>query len=298
MEVSATRLRPMSFTDIVDTAVSLYRQNFVLFAGVAAVLAVPEAIINTLITATSGGANPITTTNGSSSIHFNSAYPAATSGTAVIGYIFGIVITGALARVISARYLGARITVGEAYTSVGLGRFILLFLASILEGIVAVVPVIVAILLFVLTIVLHAAVGVAVLAGIVLFPAALISLIYILLHLEFVSQAIVIERLGVIQGFKRSWQLVSGSFWRVFGIVLLITIIIGMVQLIVGGVITGLLAVINRPAAVLISGLINVLFLPAQYGAFTLLYYDLRVRKEGFDLEHLASNIEDISPQT
>ncbi|HZT95490.1 MAG TPA: hypothetical protein VFB34_01510 [Chloroflexota bacterium] len=286
------RLRPMTFTDLIDATVSLYRRNFALFAGVVAVLAVPEAIINTLLTI-STVSSPITTSkaNGSTNFHFNPVFPVAAGATAVIGFLFGIVITGALAQAISARYLGEPMTVGRAYGSVGVGRFAALAAASVLSGIVIALPVIVAAGIFVLLLVAHAPVIAIVLAAIVLFVAGAVLAICIWVRLQFIPQAIVIERLSIGGGFRRSWALVSGSAWRVFGIVLLISLIVGGIEGVVGLVFAGVLSVFSHPAATLVSSLVDTLILPAQFGAFTLLYYDLRVRKEGFDLEHLANHL-------
>ena len=48
---------------------------------------------------------------------------------------------------------------------------------------------------------------------------------------------------------------------------------------------TGLLAVV-------LGGLIQLLVYPLFYCVLTVTYYDLRVRKEGFDLEVLASTLQ------
>ena len=43
--------------------------------------------------------------------------------------------------------------------------------------------------------------------------------------------------------------------------------------------------------AVVLGGLIQLLIYPLFYCVLTVAYYDLRVRKEGFDLEVLASTL-------
>ena len=43
--------------------------------------------------------------------------------------------------------------------------------------------------------------------------------------------------------------------------------------------------------AVAVSGLVQVFIYPLFYCVLTVAYYDLRVRKEGFDLEVLASTL-------
>jgi len=44
--------------------------------------------------------------------------------------------------------------------------------------------------------------------------------------------------------------------------------------------------------AVVLAGLVQLLVYPLFYCVLTVAYYDLRVRKEGFDLEVLASTLQ------
>jgi hypothetical protein len=46
--------------------------------------------------------------------------------------------------------------------------------------------------------------------------------------------------------------------------------------------------------AVLLGGIIQLLIYPLFYCVLTVAYYDLRVRKEGFDLEVLASTLQSV----
>ena len=108
------------------------------------------------------------------------------------------------------------------------------------------------------------------------------------------SFAVVIEGKGPIAGLGRSWNLVTGSWWRVFGIglvfalaitvvVLVVAIPLGIVGAIAGG---GDGAGIGGNVA---GAIATALITPFAYIAGTLLYFDLRVRKEGFDLDALAA---------
>jgi hypothetical protein len=42
----------------------------------------------------------------------------------------------------------------------------------------------------------------------------------------------------------------------------------------------------------LVNGLLAIITAPLQAAIITVIYYDLRVRKEAFDVEHLAANLE------
>jgi hypothetical protein len=118
-----------------------------------------------------------------------------------------------------------------------------------------------------------------------------------------VPSLIVLERLSIRRAIRRSWSLTGGFFWRTLGILLLITVIVNVVAQIVTTPLTLLfsmvLALIDPnaafeayiPAAVLyILTLLIALVLGAvtavvQSAAVALIYIDLRMRKEGLDLE-------------
>jgi hypothetical protein len=292
MQDQPSRLRPLDLTGIIDSAIALYRQNFALFAGVVAVLAVPEAILTTIVTFGAGTSSNFlrpSSQGGNPNLHFQGAWAVGFAATTLLSFIFGIVITGALARVISARYLAERMTVGEAYTSVGVGRFAAVVAASLLLGITVTIPPIIATIALIVMVVAGAPVAAIVLISIALFVGAIVLDIKMWVHFLFIPQSIVIERRGIIDSFRRSWDLVRGSYWRVFGITLLVMFMVSATQGIIGAVVGVPLLFTLPQASVIVSALLGILFQPFQYGALTLLYYDLRVRKEGFDLEHLAA---------
>jgi hypothetical protein len=299
------RLRPLSLGDILDTAIALYRQNFALFAGVVAVIAVPEALI-TLLIRLSQPASPFSTTTtrgfeggSSTSFQWHTSYFAGFGGSLLVTAVFNVLITGALARTISERYLGRQITIAESYTEVGVGGFVSLAIASILTGILTAAGFVVAgviIALLVLIAVAGVPAWISVLLGIVIGVAGVAAAVYVWVHLQFVAQAIVIERRGIIASLKRSWDLINGSGWRVFGIVIVISLLVFIVSAIVGGVLNIPLAILNAQAGSVVGSLLSILFQPFQFAAYTLLYYDLRVRKEGFDMEQLAGHIGESRP--
>src|SRR5262249_19880585 len=90
---------------------------------------------------------------------------------------------------------------------------------------------------------------------------------------------------------RRSWELVRGNRGRVF----LVLFVFWLMSLLVstgGGWFVGLFVEPTSAAAVsaqsIVSNIIEIVILPLQTIAITLLYYDLRIRKEGFDLEMLS----------
>jgi len=285
----------MTLGDILDTAIALYRQNFALFAGIVALLAVPETLFS-LFVRLAGPSSFVTSTtgsSGSSTFHFHDTFFVAEGGSLLITLVFNLLITGALARAISERYLGRSISVTEAYTSVGLGRFVLLALASLLTTVIlAAGPIVAAVIIVVLAIAGISA-GLVAFVGVVLGLAAVVFAVYAWVHLQFVAQALVIERTEVVGSLRRSWSLVDRSGWRVLGIVLVISILVGILSAIVGGIIGVVVGLAVPVLGSVVGSLVAILFQPFQFAAVTLLYYDLRVRKEGFDLEQLAGHLPD-----
>ncbi|MGV8876557.1 MAG: hypothetical protein ACOH1K_03480 [Rhodoglobus sp.] len=119
-----------------------------------------------------------------------------------------------------------------------------------------------------------------------------------------VPSALMIERLSLGRAIRRSWSLVSGNFWRTFGILALITVIVQAVSSVVSvpiSLIGGMGTALVNPTGntdvgvasfigiylvtIIISVAIGAITIIIQSAAPALLYIDLRMRSEGFDLE-------------
>jgi hypothetical protein len=112
------------------------------------------------------------------------------------------------------------------------------------------------------------------------------------------SQSIVIERLGPVAGMSRSKQLVSGNLGKVFGTTfiagLIASLASGLFQ-VIGALLTGGIGPSTTVTAATIRELFSLagqaLGMPISASVAILLYYDLRIRKEGFDLQMLAQTL-------
>ncbi|MET1053353.1 MAG: hypothetical protein ABWX65_12010 [Mycetocola sp.] len=145
-------------------------------------------------------------------------------------------------------------------------------------------------------------------AGVILAIMAALALVvvgvWLGVKLSLVPSAIVLERAGVIAAIRRSWRLVDGYFWKTLGIQYLIAFIVGTVSQVVLTPIsiiymmsvsvidpTGATAEDWIAPAVLYIALIIVSLLVAsitsvvQSATLAFIYIDLRMRKEGLDLE-------------
>jgi hypothetical protein len=102
--------------------------------------------------------------------------------------------------------------------------------------------------------------------------------IYLGVRYVCVPVALVVERQGIGAAFSRSGQLVSGNWWRVFGIGVLVVLLL----LIAGGVLGAVLGLaLGQRLATFVGVIVNLILYPFVYSALVLVYYDLRLRHEG-----------------
>ena len=283
--VTRSSLQPMGFMDILDTVFGIYRNHFRLIFRICAVY-----FIFTL---------GVELCTGISTFFFESSglqgmaiaiNPIATWITTLIS-LFSL---GALLFTGAQIYLGEPITAGAAFNQVT-RRFWSYLGSSLLLMIV--------VALLALTII-----------GI---PFAL----YLGIRWGFYGQAVLIEETSATNALKRSRELVRGSWWRVFGIMLALFLLSFMIEIVLQFFLLfafgftevisaedGALEMFRRMvtpeltaweglAAYIIQSFINNavggLLLPLTPIGITLLYFDRRIRKEGFDIEAQVIDEED-----
>jgi len=273
-------LRPMSIGDILDGAIKLYRNNFLLLTGISAWVYIPLCLLGFVI---SQGIFSLLT-------QFVSIFLAA-------------VVTVA----ISERILDRKISITDSYrrTSKRLASFIG---AMLLVGLIA-VSLLIAVGLF---IVLASFIGALSFPFTSLVFTAMIGLltVAIMVWLLFIPQAVLLEGNKATKSIGRNINLVKGNFWKSYAIMILVSIAMFMVNSLVwlvGGAVLAILGggtgteqnfVQDLMVAVnqirqypIVIGIINLLLQPFRMVVITLLYYDIRVRKEGYDLEVMAKEL-------
>lgn len=144
--------------------------------------------------------------------------------------------------------------------------------------------------------------GVSLVGLLILIVISALVSSYLSIKFSVASPAMVLENLGVFAAIGRSWSLTRGNFWRLFGINILTAIITSMVAGIFGGIAGALGAIFvvvgsSSPEDVLaslnttyiltmvMSTIAQLLILPFTSSVNALLYIDLRMRKEGLDVE-------------
>lgn len=144
--------------------------------------------------------------------------------------------------------------------------------------------------------------GVSLVGLLILMVISALVSSYLSIKFSVASPAMVLENLGVFAAIGRSWSLTRGNFWRLFGINILTAIITFMVAGIFVGIADALGAIFivvgsSSPEDVIaslnttyilimvMSTIAQLLILPFTSSVNALLYIDLRMRKEGLDVE-------------
>ncbi len=286
MAVPVFDLQPMSIGDILDRTVRLYQRYFLHLIGIASV---PYLLLIPIIVMV--GSTLLVTRDLAALRN-----PGVILGLVGLGLVFvwlNFASMGALARSVSERFLGGAPSIWAAYQVV-LRRSLPLIWAYFLFGLAMIGGLLVAGVLIGVSVGVGGAVGL-----VVAIPVGFITVVgLVMLSLRFllVTQVIVIEDRRGTNALGRSWDLMRGNFWR--GVLILIFAavlggILGLVLWVPVGVVAGLGL---NPAArgvlqQVVQQLGNILAVPFGSIAFTLLYYDSRIRKEAFDLEMMARNL-------
>ncbi|QAY74546.1 hypothetical protein ET445_15625 [Agromyces protaetiae] len=155
-------------------------------------------------------------------------------------------------------------------------------------------------------------IGIAIAAVVIGGLAIAVLWAWISTKLAVVPSAIMIEGLGVRAAIARSWRLTNGYFWRTFGTILLVSVILNtaanvVVQPIsfVGGFLLPLLdptgtgdgaivavAIGISVLTVLVAVVVGAVTAVVQAAVVGVIYIDLRMRTEGLDLD-LQRYVED-----
>lgn len=113
-----------------------------------------------------------------------------------------------------------------------------------------------------------------------------VAFIWLGIRLLFVFVTVFLERQRNWGAIARSFRLTAGSFWRLFGILLVAYLILGFAGAGLGAIFNLLLPL--NALRILSTGLVSILLAPLFNLLVANLYLDLRVRREGYDLELLT----------
>jgi len=248
-------LRPLSMGEILDVAFGMYRALFTPLLIVTIVTQAVPLVLSVFVQSAGGML----------------AHPYLYLSSMLLSVVLSAVAAAASTFIISENYMGRRITAGEAFQrSVPfIGRLIsLAIMTSLLVGL--------GLVLFFIP-------------GCILFAGLILA-----------SPALVIEGIpNATDAMGRSWALSRGHRWKVFGC-MLVTFVLVLLPVVA---LSGFAVASADPESMRrgvspigivwlsVASALQVLIYPMVYCVLTVAYYDLRVRKEAFDLEVLASGL-------
>ncbi len=286
-----SKLKPLGIGDILDGTFSLYRNHITLFLGVASVYLIAIVIEYSIKGFLS---NP----NLSKIL------------ASLISLPFAVLSMGGIVVAAATIYLGGEITSSTALKQTFRRLWTLVF-CHLLWRMVQVIPLLF-IVLSINSVIRTGTWALPIMSAIICIPI----IIYFSVRWIFYVETVIIEKCSVGEALRRSSELVQENWWKVFGIICLILLSSSAVRYILenslgivlisanlaGG--TDLITLIqwsimdnvldtkSYPFYVIMTGaqmVLKALVVPIWIIGVTLLYFDRRVRKEGYDIEIVAN---------
>jgi hypothetical protein len=299
-------LRPLTLGEIYDGAFQAMRRNPAAMMGSAALVVTVAVLVSSVAQYLLGDSLAFFASMDPTYTPTNSELASGAGALGLFAFLalllqlLGIsLLTGILVTAVSQAVLGQRPTFGEVWRAavprmlplIGLS---LIFLLGYLGLSVAVF------LPGILLTVVSAPAGVIVL--ILSFFGWLAALAWLFVRLTLAAPALVLERIGVFASMRRGWTLTRDSYWRCLGILLLAGLIVGLANgaLSIPGILASsiygganaddpLAAAGFHPVQLVINGVTSVIASAIVYpfwaAVTALLYIDLRMRREGLDIE-------------
>ncbi len=304
--MSGFELRPLSLGELLDRAFLLYRRNFWLFIGI---MAIPSCVVIPMqffllrsrgVPFPFGKATP-------------RPLPASSFAFIFIYWIIYVVAQAATTYAVADAYLGRTSTIGEAYGKirgrfwrmigvafgVGIRVFGLMLLVLVIAG--AAGGIIVATMV-------RGGTTPGIFGGVVVVGFVLVGLavaIWLSMRYAVSLPAVLLEDIKVGAAIRRSVQLSRGRRGQVFVAILLGLVVLYAMAFLFQGPFYGAIAVMGMKGA-LPTWLILGMSVSSSIGGaiagpllmiiLVLCYYDLRIRKEGFDLQHMMTSLPGPDP--
>ena len=300
-------LRPLTLGELYDGAFGAVRHNPGVTLGLTAIVVVTAVALGTLISIplttwftdlfgslyAEIGEDPFLTDLGYTQDMLGVTYGSGL-GTGLLLTLATPLAMGIMAISISDSVIGRKVTVSEAWRRVAKRAWFLIGF-SLLSAVVLLVAYALATGIVAGLFLVDPTLGVI---GIFLVLAGLlVGGVWVFTRLLLVPPALAVEGGGFWATCRRAWKLTRGTFWRVLGIYLLTSIILGFVGQVVAvpiGLVMGLFMVMQSGTGLaislgityLVTGAVSVLF---GGGVMALLYIDTRMRREGLDVQLQAA---------
>lgn len=255
-------MSPRTLGDILGGAFEIYRQNASQLLLIVAVVVVPLSVLGFIVSHFAFAVTTRTVVIGNQAIQVAEARSLgivvlAGLVAAAISIITAAILQAAILRAAAQATIGDPIDIDASYRW-GLSRFGSVLLVSILVG-------------------LCVAVG---------FVLLIIPGVILLVLLAMSVPAVVVENVRGTQAMRRSWNLTSGHFWHVLGVI--------VVAALISGAVTGILSAFAGDSSVLrliLNTIGQLLVAPFSALVTVLLYLDLRARSENLTASALRAEL-------
>jgi hypothetical protein len=251
--VTELHLRPRTVSELVDAAFALYRRDSLQYIMVAAVGNAPLLILQLLVPQATTVA--VTGTPESALAASMSVFLLS-----IASWITYALMSAVVVRLGSRIYLGEKPDLGKTIAEV-VPRLPALMLAALMKGFLAVI-------------------------GVFFF---LVGVLYVVARYFAVSTTIVLENQGPLAAFSRSSELSKGRKRHILNTLLLVYLIYFVLSI-------GVTLFAQLASSHIIQTVVTALFTMIVYPVIALtemmLYYDARIRGEGFDLEQMAASLD------
>ena len=261
--MDAAELRPLGVGEILDAGIKIYRRRFGTIVRAVAAVVVPVSIVSGIVGVSAA------TNNSTSDADFSGSDAALLGAFVVVGLI-GVVAsqlaTAASFQIVSGDYLDTSPTWQES-------------LRAALRK-------------------LHSVLWVTVLGGICVVIGAVACIVpgvYLYTMFAVAIPVLLFEDKRGGKALSRSRSLIQGRGWATFAVLIVTAILSSVVRLPLQGILLAMVGHGNDVADAFARSLANivstVVVTPFSAAVVTVLYFDMRVRKEGFDLELLARQV-------
>jgi hypothetical protein len=288
--MSVLHLRPRSFSELIDATFHIVRARFGVLATGAALIMVPVMGISLLLALLVPQPNLAGIADGAPVTPPVLADPpaiayvgfAAVGVLAIVGYVIGF---AALVHVASRAYLGQAGELGAGLAR-GRQRFWRLLLTMIAKYVMTFVSTVIVMLLGGLLL------AVSPWMGVVVFLLTVATASFLLLRWSMTAPVIMLEEpRSVGAALDRSIQLTKGAFGRLFAIFGVLLVLVWTASFTMTMI--GVTATQSFVVAQVFGNLVSLVLYPFAAVLLTVIYYDLRIRNEAFDLELMAGGLQD-----
>ena len=281
--MSALQLEPRGSAQIIDASIRLFRQHAGPFIALGIVAMLPSFVVFGVLFARMG--DSLTQPGAELPPAFIALLPLT-----FVAALWYLLLEGAIVAAASDAYLGRPVS-----AAAGLRR-VLSRLGPVLGSVV-----LKWLLMYAVAIVISLAIAIP--AGMLgasgvarpelLAPVTVVVMVgiflYLFARLFAVPATALLENNGAVAALGRASRLASGSIWRIVKVYLIAFLVLAVVSLLC--IVLGAILLSAWPAAQVLLMLPYLLVYPLLSVITTVLYYDVRIRREGFDIEVMAGQM-------